>query len=79
MPSPPLGRYPGKFENIRANLEVKTFFIFRDYTNPMREKSKNRKIFIEDLLLRTHLTCLHDQNKSGFFGGSAFIQPIRAI
>jgi len=25
------------------------------------------------------LTCLHDQNKSGFFGKSAFIQPIRAI
>jgi len=22
------------------------------------------------------LTCLHDQSKSGFFGGSAFIQPI---
>jgi len=21
----------------------------------------------------------HDQNKSGFFGGPAFIQPIRAI
>jgi len=25
------------------------------------------------------LACLHDQNKSGFFGGPAFIQPIRAI
>jgi len=25
------------------------------------------------------LTCLHDQNKSGFFGGPAFIKPIRAI
>jgi len=24
------------------------------------------------------LACLHDQNKSGFFGGPAFIQPIRA-
>jgi len=23
--------------------------------------------------------CLHDQNKSGFFGGSAFIRLIRAI
>jgi len=23
--------------------------------------------------------CLHDQNKGGFFGGPAFIQPIRAI
>jgi len=25
------------------------------------------------------LACLHDQNKSGFFGGPAFIQPIREI
>jgi len=25
------------------------------------------------------LACLHDQNKSGFFGGPAFIQPIRTI
>jgi len=25
------------------------------------------------------MACLHDRNKSGFFGGPAFIQPIRAI
>jgi len=25
------------------------------------------------------LASLHDQNKSGFFGGPAFIQPIRTI
>jgi len=25
------------------------------------------------------LACLHDKNKSGFFGGPAFIQPIRTI
>jgi len=25
------------------------------------------------------LAYLHDQNKSGFFGGPVFIQPIRAI
>jgi len=25
----------------------------------------------------TLLACLHDQNKSGFFEGPAFIQPIR--
>jgi len=29
--------------------------------------------------LGLQLACLHDQNKSGFFGGPAFIQPIRAI
>jgi len=23
----------------------------------------------------THLACLHDQNKSGFFGGPAFFLP----
>jgi len=27
----------------------------------------------------TLLACLHDQNKSGHFGGPAFIQLIRAI
>jgi len=26
-----------------------------------------------------YLACLHDQNKSGFFGGPTFIQPIREI
>jgi len=32
----PLGSYLDKFENIRASLKVKTFFIlfFRDQTNP---------------------------------------------
>jgi len=30
-------------------------------------------------ILRSQLACLHDQNKGGFFGGPAFIQPIRAI
>jgi len=25
------------------------------------------------------LVCLYDQNKSGFFGGPAFFQPIRAV
>jgi len=30
-------------------------------------------------LSRTLLACLHDQNKSGFFGRPAFIQPIKAI
>jgi len=24
------------------------------------------------------LACLHDQHKSGFFGGPAFIQPIKS-
>jgi len=25
------------------------------------------------------LACLHDLNKSGFFGAPAFVQPIKAI
>jgi len=28
---------------------------------------------------KSYLTSLHDQNKSGFFGGPAFIHPIRTI
>jgi len=36
--------------------------------------------FLVSKLLRHHsLACLHDQNKSGFFGGPAFILPIRTI
>jgi len=31
------------------------------------------------ILIMQFIACLHDQNKSGFFGGSAFIQPIRTI
>jgi len=27
----------------------------------------------------SYIAYLHDQNKSGFFGGPTFIQPIRAI
>jgi len=30
-------------------------------------------------IARTLLACLHDLNKSGFFGGPAFFQPIRAF
>jgi len=26
-----------------------------------------------------YIACLHDQNRSGFFGGPAFIQPNRTI
>jgi len=32
------GTYPGKFENIRANPKMKTFY--RDHTKPMRKKGK---------------------------------------
>jgi len=32
-------------------------------------------IFLQETLL----VCLHDHNKSGFFGGPAFMKPIRAI
>jgi len=28
--------------------------------------------------LKPDIACLHNQNKSGFFGGLAFIQPIKA-
>jgi len=32
-----------------------------------------------NVILTAYLACLHDQNKSGFFGELAFIQQIRAI
>jgi len=35
--------------------------------------------FIDISFVALLLACLHDHNKSGFLGGPAFIQPIRAI
>jgi len=35
--------------------------------------------FSENENFQSYIACLHDQNKSDFFGGPAFIQPIRAI
>jgi len=33
---------------------------------------------VREKRLPGHIACLHDQNKSGFFGGPAFIQPIKS-
>jgi len=55
----------------------------------MSDHSKGSDISLRTLLKDTisklagfiypHLACLHDQNKSGFFGGQAFFHPIRAF
>jgi len=37
------------------------------------------KVFGMTQLRIKPIASLHDQNKSGFFGGPAFIQPIRAL
>jgi len=37
-----------------------------------------QRIFLA-FLSKTHLACLHYQNKSGVFGGPAFFQPIKAF
>jgi len=34
---------------------------------------------VQFFIIGLQLVRLHDQNKSGFFGGPAFIQPVRAI
>jgi len=36
-------------------------------------------IGVRTLLYCTFIPCLHDQNKSGFFRGPVFFQPIRAL
>jgi len=41
--------------------------------------SKVETLHYNHYFVTSYLACLHDQNKSGFFGGPAFIQPIRAI
>jgi len=35
------------------------------------------EVFVSFII--TQLACSHDQNKSGFFGGPTFFQPIRAF
>jgi len=55
--------YPQAF--LGYGLEHKCFF----------RRYNKRTCQLDDSLL----ACLHDQNKSGFFGGPAFFQPIRAF
>jgi len=44
------------------------------------EKSLDRKPASIEVILARLLACLHDQNKTGFFGGPAlFMQPIKTI
>jgi len=43
------------------------------------EKSFVDKLFVKQHIASRLYTCLHDQNKCGFFKGPDFIQPIRAI
>jgi len=47
---------------------VRRFFYYRSLS-----------IKISSYTSATYLACLHDQNKSGLFGGPVLIQPIRAI
>jgi len=44
-----------------------------------KDDSNVRAVKFQQFKFRPHLACLHDHNISGFFGGPAFIQPIRAI
>jgi len=41
--------------------------------------SKTEYVIITNKKVKPQLACLHDQSKSGFFRGPAFIQPIGAI
>jgi len=38
----------------------------------------NIAIKLQFTLESSYIACLHDQNKSGFFGGPDFFQPIEA-
>jgi len=60
-----------------CNIERFCLHVFRQmgYQNGYTARLLRWEILYELALL----VCLHDQNKSGFFGGPAFIQPIRAI
>jgi len=66
------------------NFQPVFFFYFESVliTFDWLEKSLDRKpapIEVNNDHVNRLLACLHYQNKSAFFGGLAFIQPIRAI
>jgi len=61
-----------------------------NFKNYKKKSISSKFFFVTQVTLRTigHywvkstklvIACLHEQNKSGFFTGPAFIQPIRAI
>jgi len=52
----------------------KNFSDGSDWLDKSRPSKKATFVLIIQLL-----ACLHDQNKSGFFGRPAFFQPIRAF
>jgi len=59
--------------------QVHSFLILQEYLSvPSRGKWANDTILWFSSRMQ-QLACLHDQNKSSYFGGSAFIQPIRTI
>jgi len=47
--------------------------LYSSFQYTISSQSKSSCSFI------SHVAGIHDQNKSGFLGGPAFIQPIRAI
>jgi len=62
------------YDLVSAEAEI----VFNLFIN----SSKNEpRVLINLLSVKKSVlvACLHDQNKSGFFGGPAFIQPFRAI
>jgi len=85
----PFDRYSSFFNLDHLKLVV---FLTQDIckTRPRHERKgigrrgQGRTVFFGfshtiPLLACLHVACLHDQNKSGFFGWPAFFQPIRAI
>jgi len=62
---------------MRHWLTVEIYGLRKDYTENSAQLYTNLHFQVY-LFIYSLFKCLHDQNKSGFFGGPAFFQPIRA-
>jgi len=68
----------GNFENLAPETEPLKFSrLYQPWSRPILLKLIEQKVVRKVSFCCK--ACLHDQNKSGFFGGPAFIQPVRAI
>jgi len=73
---------PG-IDDIPAKLIKASKYVISTYLSKMLYYCLENGYYFDKLKVARvtpiYIACLHDQNKSGFFGWPAFIQPIRAI
>jgi len=67
------------YKYLISKIEVAVYLINTRLKVTYETTGSIRKFRRSYTISRLHVACLHDQNKSGFLGGLAFIHPIGAI